>query len=684
LEHRVAPQVEHIEVDVVDPRPEHAGANVELFGRVRDAIQPANVPGEYFFEGDEEEFQRFIAGLGEQQELPPAIPEPIEEPNAVVPNMDEFFVGDDEQFEAFIAGLGVEVKSVHANEDENGRASNNQDGIEFSDKNSERAEAFVEQGVVAPVEYVGPEIYAWERIPIEFALSTSDRIKNIAVSVLEGRFLAEDLTAFRQLISSEILTWYEPLSYWRIVRGHLLLAGLAGHRGFPDEESWIISILSFGMNFLHIHYPTNDEMSAFVALSGIRSFCASNLDRVRKAILWDYGRNWSTRIVIPTFTMRGEYLVSSFLANLGEFCPDLLEASVDIKGIMMQHRAYRRVGPRQGDFNLFRMIVRRDHAFSDATYRSRSMVSANWDKLTLPWEAVTFMGEKADGDGVYRDWFFEATKELTNPDRELLKRGESGVYVLRSQKQIVQDQYRGLGRYLALAIVHGQPLGIRLSSVYYGRMIGQAPTLNDFEIEDEDMVRSLRAMLRAPENELADYEIDIDGESIVPILGNRQELVERKLMSMVARGTERLLDLMVEGFRDILPVETTRGLTVADVGAILYGNPIIDVEALIRSLQLNGHTLQDPVIGWLFDTLRAYSNEQLAEFLRFATGTPIPPVGGFSSLNPRISIVILDNVRQMPKSKTCFHQVFLPQYGSKAVLEEKLNESLANNGAMQD
>ena len=357
---------------------------------------------------------------------------------------------------------------------------------------------------------------------------------------------------------------------------------------------------------------------------------------------------------------------------------------MDIKGIMMQHRAYRRVGPRNVGFNLFRMTVRRDPAFSDATYGFRSMVSANWDQLTLPWEAVTFMGEKAGGDGVYRDWFVEATKELTNPDRELLKREESGVYVLRSQKQIVQDQYRGLGRYLALAIVHAQPLGIRLSSVYYGRMIGQAPTLNDFEIEDEDMVRSLRAMLRAPENELAAYEMDIDGESIVPSLGNRQELVERKLMTMVARGTKILLDLMVEGFRDILPVETTRGLTVADVGAILYGNPIIDVEALIRSLKLNGHTLQDPVIGWLFDTLRAYSNEQLAEFLRFATGTPITPVGGFASLNPRISIAVLDDLRQMPKSKTCFHQVFLPKYGSKAVLEEKLNESLANNGAMQD
>jgi hypothetical protein len=71
----------------------------------------------------------------------------------------------------------------------------------------------------------------------------------------------------------------------------------------------------------------------------------------------------------------------------------------------------------------------------------------------------------------------------------------------------------------------------------------------------------------------------------------------------------------VEGFREIIPLETAIGLTVADLIDILYGNPVIQVDELIEGFVLNRHAAEDQHIQWFFETLRSYSNQQLGEFV---------------------------------------------------------------------
>jgi len=139
----------------------------------------------------------------------------------------------------------------------------------------------------------------------------------------------------------------------------------------------------------------------------------------------------------------------------------------------------------------------------------------------------------------------------------------------------------------------------------------------------------------------------------------------------------------VEGFREIIPLETAIGLTVADLIDILYGNPVIQVDELIEGFDLNRHAAEDQHIQWFFEPLRSYGKQQLGEFVRFALGTPITPVGGFKTLNPRITINVIDDVRRLPQSKKCFHQVFLPSYTSEADVRVKLTLAIQNNGSME-
>lgn len=296
------------------------------------------------------------------------------------------------------------------------------------------------------------------------------------------------------------------------------------------------------------------------------------------------------------------------------------------------------------------------------------------------------------GDGLISEWYAEAAREVTDPATGLLERQASGVYTIRSLgvgvtrlTRRLTELYTILGRFLALSIVHGRPVGIRLSAAVYAHILDQDPTLDDMAIDEPELVRSLRLMLEAPEGELENFPLEINGVEVEVTLENRRALVGRKLRSMMPPRTDVALGVIVSGFRTVLDRREFSGVTVGQLGDVLYGNPVIDVEDLISSIELGGtHSVTDDHIQWLLETLRSTNNQQRRDFVRFAFGSPIAPVGGFRTLNRKIRILDAHDVRAFPTSKTCFHWIYLPRYTTKALLQEKLAESLANNGAMQD
>ena len=448
------------------------------------------------------------------------------------------------------------------------------------------------------------------------------------------------------------------------------------------EDRWIVATLALGLNMIARSHNDN-----FAERSGLGTFCEMNADRVRQAILSDYGANWQHRIVIRDYRMSGAIQASAFAANLDLICPSLLAgpSGNDMMLIMLQHRMYRSLPVPTCGFRQFSMSVRRDHAFTDAISNAFDTTDAN--AMSLPWEFVRFTREAAAGDGLINEWFAEAAREITNPVTRLVERQPSGIYSIR--EQVLPHRFRSLyfsiGRYLALAIVHGRPLGFRLSAVVYGQLIDQTPILDDMVLEEPELVRSLRLMLGASADELEYYPLEINGVEVAVTMSNRQQLVGRKLGSLMPSGTEQQVLEMVRGFRSIIPLRELGGVTVGNLSDLLYGNPTINVEDLIDSFVLEGgHSVTDNHIRWLYETLRSYSNQKLSDFVRFALGTPMAPLGGFRTLNPRITIRLENNVRSYPRSKTCFHEIFLPKYTTKAILQDKLREALANNGAMQD
>ena len=95
----------------------------------------------------------------------------------------------------------------------------------------------------------------------------------------------------------------------------------------------------------------------------------------------------------------------------------------------------------------------------------------------------------------------------------------------------------------------------------------------------------------------------------------------------------------------------------------------------------NGYERSSAQVVWLCDVLASWPQTLRAEFLAFATGCPALGPGGLAALSPPLKVtrrmglgVPVDTA--LPTASTCFNQVKLPPYSTKAVLEAQLRTAV--------
>jgi E3 ubiquitin-protein ligase HUWE1 len=85
-----------------------------------------------------------------------------------------------------------------------------------------------------------------------------------------------------------------------------------------------------------------------------------------------------------------------------------------------------------------------------------------------------------------------------------------------------------------------------------------------------------------------------------------------------------------------------------------------------------------PQIQWLWKVLETeFSQEQLAWFLQFVTGSAQVPLEGFKALTgmrgpQKFSIHKAYGGERLPTAHTCFNQLDLPEYERVEILRDKL------------
>jgi hypothetical protein len=482
-------------------------------------------------------------------------------------------------------------------------------------------------------------------------------------------------SAFVTLVSSNSagsrLKDLTPVQGSKLVRLHLFFARKP--LGASDAV-WIRVALRIAMGLWEEYWPKSSYYREYSAESGVLNFCTRNSDIILQTVISDHDHIWEFREDADNLSRQMDLV---YLSKFHRFCPELVKKSHRMKQVILQHQVRKLYDTRSPKFGL---KTSRSHPFRRAV---RQLSNAEVESLVQPWTGVIYKRESGIGNGLIKDWYGAAATELFSEKFGLFIK-VNDYYDFNPEGGNDLDILVAAGRFLALSIVNNKPIGVKLSVQVISALIKREITLADLNLQDPQMANSLNYVLKAPAEELEMMPIKFGDEFVIPTIENRADLVRRK-MNFFLPGS---LPFLASGFHDILISEyfdMGSLLTINDVQSILYGEPTIDIGDLEKNVVFRRYRETDREIRMLFSVLEELDNEHIKDFVRFITGYPTLPLGGFGALRPRIVIEPqMDPRLKFPRSKTCFNQLFLPSYESIDELRDNLLIALASNGEIFD
>jgi len=313
---------------------------------------------------------------------------------------------------------------------------------------------------------------------------------------------------------------------------------------------------------------------------------------------------------------------------------------------------------------------------------------------------ITFLMEDAlDFGGVSREWFYEVSRAMLNPQYALFEPCGSDEYLLKVNpaSAINPDHlvyFRCVGRVLGLAVKHGHYIEGGFIMPVFKMLLGKDVSLEDMQQVDPTFYNSLVWML---DNEIAGVidntfvdehlsfgevsavELKAGGASVAVTDDNKQEYVDLIVRHRLFDGIVEQSKAIKAGFDDVVPARFMDMFDEKELELLVCGLGAISVEDWAKNTEYRNCEASDPVIRWFWKAVDGMDNEIRARLLQFSTGTSRVPVTGFAdlkgSLGPKkftIEIVAANPPSTLPKAHTCFNRIELSPYTSFEQLESKL------------
>ncbi|XP_072048843.1 E3 ubiquitin-protein ligase HECTD3-like isoform X2 [Amphiura filiformis] len=127
-----------------------------------------------------------------------------------------------------------------------------------------------------------------------------------------------------------------------------------------------------------------------------------------------------------------------------------------------------------------------------------------------------------------------------------------------------------------------------------------------------------------------------------------------------------------KGLLRVVPQAVLDLLTWQELEKKICGDPEISVDALKKTTFYEDIEQSDIRVNYLWEALTNFTNEDRSRFLRFVTGRRRLPAPLYVCLDRG------DKVDSLPESSTCSNTLFLPNYSSAKVAEEKLRYAAYN------
>jgi len=309
--------------------------------------------------------------------------------------------------------------------------------------------------------------------------------------------------------------------------------------------------------------------------------------------------------------------------------------------------------------------------------------------------------EGLDYGGVSREFFYLLSNDIANPEHGMFE--QSPNYSLRINPNsaiCISDEYdhllyyRFVGRIVAIGMYHKRFLDCGFSLPFYKRLLNKSIHLSDIADVDEDYYKSLLWMM---ENEIDELDMGITftatqdnfgkieevdlkpgGSEIDVDESNKEEYVKLMVNWRFEKGVNEQMDSIIEGVKDIVPIEWLQVFDEHDLEVALCGISKLDVTDWKKHTLYKNYNATDKTIQWFWLWLERCTEDEKSRLLQFVTGTCRIPNGGFADLigsngPQRFCIEKTGKIEWLPKSHTCFNRLDLPAYPSYDKLKEKLH-----------
>jgi E3 ubiquitin-protein ligase HECTD3 len=320
------------------------------------------------------------------------------------------------------------------------------------------------------------------------------------------------------------------------------------------------------------------------------------------------------------------------------------------------------------------------------------------------WECKFFSEGVIDQGGGFRDSISDLSEELcpSNSDQP-----EPLPFFIRSPNQKNDDasnyrdmyvpnpgcvefhKYEWIGKLMGACLRGKEFLVLSLPSFFWKQLAGQSLLWQrDFLTVDEYQVRSLEAMVAMDETRFSAYFAErprtwtatLSDGSTVPLKEGGANLdvsyadrLEYARLVREARMEEskKQVQAIQRGLQQVVPQAVLDLLTSQELNKKICGDPEIKIEDLRKYIHFKEQQQDDPRIKYLWTSLDNFSNEDRSRLIRFVTGRRRLPAP--------MHVYWSDSSQDsLPTSSTCGSSLYLPNYSSAKIMEEKLRYAMYN------
>jgi hypothetical protein len=305
---------------------------------------------------------------------------------------------------------------------------------------------------------------------------------------------------------------------------------------------------------------------------------------------------------------------------------------------------------------------------------------------------VKFLGEVGDdAGGITKEWINLIIKEFFV--QGLFKRTETEeeFFTIETLPNPYQDEkYFVFGKLIGKLLLDKLNAHCRIHFVILKQLLNKEvekedfrefnPNLNDSlkSIENQD-INDLGLGFFTFSNKFGEVELKPGGQELEINNDNKSEYITLTMMYSMKEGIKTSIESLKKGLYSMISPSFLNKISTQDFFKLINGPETIEINDLqIFTDYLDEFTSGHVTIILFWKILKSWEQSKLRAFLKFVTGSPCPPLQGFSDLRTLRGEKCRFNLKPIqrqsfPRGHTCFNRLDLPVCSEEGELREKLD-----------